>query len=107
MISWWARPLALRPMLLLSMLLQGHVIYNFSQRLWAALDATYYIGGRTSINGGDRNNLQQNSRWGATASWLLNSTNSLKFNFSSGATSRAGSDFRTVGLAWQYRWADR
>ena len=86
---------------------QGHVIYNFSHRLWAALDGTYYIGGRTSINGGDRNDLQQNSRWGATASWLLNSTNSLKFYFSSGATSRAGTDFRTVGIAWQYRWADR
>jgi len=86
---------------------QGHVIYNFSRRLWAALDATYYIGGRTSINGGDRNDLQQNSRFGATASWLLNSTNSLKFYFSSGANSRAGTDFQTIGIAWQYRWADR
>ena len=86
---------------------QGHVIYNFSRRLWAALDATYYIGGRSSINGGDRNDLQQNSRFGATASWLLNSTNSLKFYFSSGANSRAGTDFQTVGIAWQYRWADR
>jgi Putative MetA-pathway of phenol degradation len=86
---------------------QGHVIYNFSRRLWAALDATYYIGGRSSINGGDRNDLQQNSRFGATASWLLNSTNSLKFYFSSGANSRAGTDFQTIGIAWQYRWADR
>ena len=86
---------------------QGHAIYNFSRRLWVALDGTYYIGGRSSINGGERNDLQQNSRVGATASWVLNSTNSLKFYFSSGATSRAGTDFHTVGLAWQYRWSDR
>jgi hypothetical protein len=30
---------------------QGHVLYNFSPALWAALDATYYTGGSTSVNG--------------------------------------------------------
>src|SRR5215467_3317488 len=31
--------------------LQAHVIYTFNPKLWGALDATYYFGGRTSVNG--------------------------------------------------------
>ena len=30
---------------------QGHVIYQFLPALWGAFDATYYAGGRTSIDG--------------------------------------------------------
>ena len=35
---------------------QGHAIYNLNPRLWAALDGTYYTGGRTSLEwqGGQR-----------------------------------------------------
>jgi outer membrane putative beta-barrel porin/alpha-amylase len=84
--------------------LQGHLIYTFNPGLWGALDATYYEGGRTSVNGTLNEDLQQNSRWGATLAQSLDSRNSIKLYFSSGATARTGTDFRTVGIAWQYRW---
>jgi Putative MetA-pathway of phenol degradation len=83
---------------------QVHVIYNFNPKLWGALDATYYAGGRTSVNGGPNDDLQQNSRWGATLAQSLNRRNSIKLYFTSGATARTGTDFTTVGIAWQYRW---
>jgi hypothetical protein len=83
---------------------QAHVIYNFNPRLWGALDGTYYAGGRTSVNGTLNDDLQSNTRWGATLAQSLNSRNSIKLYFSSGATARTGTDFTTVGIAWQYRW---
>jgi hypothetical protein len=83
---------------------QGHVLYNFSPTLWAALDATYYTGGRTSVNGALNNDLQENSRWGATLAQTLDKNNSLKVYFSSGVTARTGTNFNAVGIAWQYRW---
>jgi hypothetical protein len=85
---------------------RGHVIYNFNPRLWGSLDATYYEGGRSSVDGASSDDLQQNTRWGTNLSYAVNRNNSLKLYFSSGVSSRTGTDFDTVGLAWQYRWPD-
>ncbi len=84
--------------------LQGHAIYNFSPTLWAALDATYYTGGRTSVNGALNNDLQENSRWGATLAQTLDKRNSIKLYFNSGVSARTGTNFNAVGIAWQFRW---
>lgn len=84
--------------------LQAHVIYNFNPRLWAALDGTYYTGGRTSVNGVSGDDLQRNSRWGGTLAYSFGRQNSLKAYYSSGLAARTGTEFQIVGLAWQYRW---
>jgi hypothetical protein len=83
---------------------QAHVIYSFNPRLWGSLSATYYAGGRTSVDGTLNNDLQQNSRLGATLARSLDQRNSVKLYFSSGATARAGTNFQTYGLAWQHLW---
>jgi len=84
---------------------QAHAIYNFSRKLWAALDGTYYTGGRTSLNGGALDNdLERNSRWGSTVAYSLTRHNSVKGYFSSGLTARSGAEFRIYGIAWQYRF---
>lgn len=84
--------------------IQGHAIYNFNPRLWAALDATYYTGGATTLNGKVDNDLQSNSRWGATLAYSVDRQNSIKGYYSSGVSARTGTDFQIVGIAWQYRW---
>jgi hypothetical protein len=83
---------------------QAHVIYYFNPGLWSALDLTYYAGGRTSVDGALNNDLQQNSRWGATVGKSLDPRNSLKAYVSSGVTARTGSKFNTGGIAWQHLW---
>jgi Putative MetA-pathway of phenol degradation len=83
---------------------QGHVIYNFNRKLWAALDGTYYTGGRTSLNGSLDNDLQRNSRWGGTFAYAFTRHNSIKLYANSGLAARPGTNFRVVGIAWQYRW---
>jgi len=84
--------------------LQAHVIYTFNPKLWGALDATYYFGGRTSVNGNLNDNLQSNTRWGATLAQSIDVRSSIKLFFNSGVYARTGTDFTTVGIAWQYRW---
>jgi Putative MetA-pathway of phenol degradation len=84
--------------------IQGHVIYNFNRKMWAALDSTYYTGGRTSLNGNRDNDLQSNSRWGGTYAYSVARQHSIKFYFSSGVVARTGSEFRIYGVGWQYRW---
>jgi Putative MetA-pathway of phenol degradation len=83
---------------------QGHVAYSFRPRLWAALDAVYFGGGRTTVNGVKRNDLQSNARYGFTFSVPLAKQHSLKFLFSTGLVTRIGSDFNAVGVAYQFAW---
>jgi len=84
--------------------LQGHVLYHFRSGIWAALDITYYTGGRTTIDGVEGNDLQKNVRLGATVALPVNRHNSVKLYASTGVSTRTGSDFDAVGIAWQYRW---
>ncbi len=83
---------------------QAHVIYAFNSGIWMALDGTYFIGGQTSVNGVADANRQSNSRAGLTLALPVDRSNSVKFYASNGLSTRTGSNFTTVGLAWQYRW---
>jgi len=83
---------------------QGHVNYNFRKGIWTALDGTFYWGGNTTIDGVRGDNLQQNSRLGITLAVPVNIHHSIKLNFSTGTSTRTGSDFDSVTAVWQYRW---
>jgi hypothetical protein len=82
---------------------QGHVIYHTRWGIWAAVDATYYTGGRTTIDGKPGERLE-NVRVGATLAIPIDRRNSIKLHGSTGAFSRIGGNFDTLGIAWQYRW---
>jgi hypothetical protein len=84
--------------------LQGHLIYGFRSGIWASFDATYFAGGRTTVNGVLSNDLQQNWRVGATLALPVDRANSIKFYASSGVAARTGNNFDLIGVAWQYRW---
>jgi hypothetical protein len=56
------------------------------------------------VDGALNNDLQQNSRWGATMGKSLDARNSLKAYLSSGVTARTGTKFTTAGIAWQHLW---
>jgi hypothetical protein len=84
--------------------MRGHAIYGFQSGIWASLDATYFTGGRTTINGVRSNDLQQNWRVGGTLAFPLDVRNSIKLYASSGVSARTGNDFDLLGVAWQHRW---
>jgi hypothetical protein len=83
---------------------QGHLLYSFRSGIWAALNGTYYTGGRTTVDGVEGDDLQENSRMGATVALPVDRHNSVKLYASTGVSTRTGSDFDAVGIAWQYRW---
>ena len=85
---------------------QGHAIYTFQSGIWMALDGLYFAGGRTALNGVKSDNEQANTRAGFTLALPIDRQNSLKLSASTGITTRTGSEFSAVGIAWQYRWGD-
>ena len=83
---------------------QFHVIYSFPRNIWASIGATYYAGGRTSVDGVFNNDLQQNWRTGFTLALPIDRKHSIKILGSSGVSTRTGTDYDTLGIFWQYRW---
>ena len=83
---------------------QAHAIYTVWRNVWAAVDFTYYGGGRTQIDGGEGSEIQQNTRVGATLALPLGRYNSIKLFGSTGTSARLGADFDTIGVAWQTRF---
>ena len=82
---------------------QAHVIYQFRSGIWAALNGTYYAGGRPTIDG-DRGDTLEHARLGLTISIPVNRHNSIKLHGSTGVYSRSGANFDALGIAWQVRW---
>lgn len=83
---------------------QGGAICSFGGGVWAAVGATYYTGGRTTVDGVRGNDLQENMRVGVIVTLPVNRHNSIKLYANTGVSTRTGSDFDTGGVAWQYRW---
>jgi hypothetical protein len=85
---------------------QGHVSYTIRPGLWAAVDATHYSGGTTELDGVANSERQSNLRVGLTLSVPVPAVRGLqvKLAYSDGAVTRIGSDFKSVGIAFQYAW---
>ena len=83
---------------------QVHLSYDLSRRAWAALDGTFYSGGRTRVNGIENPKRQNSTRIGATLSLPVVRRQSLRVTVSRGAWVRLGSDFTTLSTAWTYAW---
>jgi len=62
------------------------------------------VEGHTALNGVRDDNEQTNTRVGLTVALPVNRYNSIKLNASTGISTRTGSEFSAVGVAWQYRW---
>ncbi len=87
---------------------EGHLSYDVRPRLWVSLDANYWTGGRTSLNGVQNPvTLQRSSRLGVTSSLPVTRHQSFKVSYSKGAYARFGGNFHNLSMAWQYSWLGR
>jgi len=86
--------------------LQAHLIYHLPRGRWLSLNGNYFRGGKTTKDGVEGDDLQENSRVGVTLGWPINKRHSLKLYANRGVVTRIGNDFDTYGAAWQYRWGD-
>jgi hypothetical protein len=87
---------------------EGHLSYDFKPRLWVSLDANFWYGGRTSLNGVvSPNTVQENSRIGVTTSVPITKRQSLKMSYNHGAYTKYGGTYNNVSVGWQYSWLGR
>ena len=86
---------------------QGHFSYNFTRQLWAAFDVTYYVGGRTTVEGVPPTDLQNNVRNRRHTRPAGRAAALDQIAAGKGAIVRLGADFTTVSFAWQTGWAPR
>ncbi len=84
--------------------IQAHVSYIFNPRLWLAADWTFYTGGRTTVDGAVKVDLLANSRFGVTLAVPVARRAALRFVWSTGMTTRIGSDFDTLSAGLQVVW---
>lgn len=86
---------------------QLHVAYLFTPGIWMAFSAGQSGMGETVVNGIEKDDLQNSSRFGAAFAYRLSKHNALKIAFTSGLSTRYGADFTSVILAYQLIWFDK
>lgn len=80
--------------------LQVHLVKRFRPGFWASLDANWYVGGRTRVDGERNRDLQRNSRVGTTLVYPFARGQALRFSASMGTVTETGGDFELFSLAW-------
>ena len=82
-----------------------HLVKRIRPGFWAALDVNYYSGGRTTVDGVLRADLQRNSRVGATVLFPFKPHHAIRGSFSAGVVTKSGGDFNSVAVAYMYVWS--
>src|SRR5262249_27209503 len=86
---------------------EGHVSYTFAPRLWLSADATYFAGGRSTLNGIHNDGRQESTRIRLTMSLPVADGLSLKLAWSETVNTRlSGSGFTAYLASIQFRWFD-
>lgn len=83
---------------------QTHAIYYFQNTAWISVDATYFTGGQSYLNGNPISGSQENWRFGTTMSYPVNKHNSIRLSASTGVYSRTSNSYDLYGISWQYRF---
>ncbi|MCP4896354.1 MAG: transporter [bacterium] len=79
-----------------------HLVRRFKPGFWASLDANFYTGGRSTVDGEHRADLQRNSRFGGTIVVPLAGRHAVKFGYSGGMVTRSGGDFDIFLLSYVF-----
>jgi hypothetical protein len=86
---------------------QVNAIYTFRSGIWGGVGGVYYGGGATSTDAGPATTPQENTRVGAVLVFPIGKHNSLKAYWSSGVTTRTGTDFDTFVVSWIHLWGGK
>jgi len=86
---------------------QLHATFVLKPGVWVAVSAGRSGLGETIVNGIEKDDLQQNSRFGASFAYRIKKQHALKVAFTSGVSTRYGANFTTILLAYQFMWFDK
>jgi hypothetical protein len=82
---------------------EAHLVKYFRRGIWASLDANFFTGGRTQVDGTLNRDLQRNTRVGATVLVPLGH-HALRASYSAGTMTETGGDYDVVSLVYVYIW---
>ena len=85
---------------------QIHLVYILNSKIWIALSGGKSSLGETILNDIEKNDDQNNSRYGLVIAHKINKS-ALKVGFTSGLSTRYGSNFTTFLLAYQFMWMNK
>lgn len=80
---------------------EANLIKRIRPGLWASLDATYYYGGRQTIDGEALRNAQSNVKLGGTLVVPFLRRHAIKVGYANGVITRYGEDFNQFFLTYQ------
>ena len=80
-----------------------HLVKRFTPGFWAALDLNFFTGGRSTIGGEVRADLQRNSRIGVTLVYPFGRRHAIKAGYSIGVVTESGGDFQMFLLGYLVR----
>jgi len=83
------------------MIWQGHLIHRFRPGLWASLDMNYYQGGRSTIGDRRLDDLQRDSKIGATLVFPFKRGHAIKLGYSIGSINDSDEDFNVFIVSFQ------
>ena len=83
---------------------QLNVGYNFNRNLWLSAGVRQTTGGRTTLNGVERDDPTKNTRLGLVLGIPIAPRHTLRLVGTTGLHSTAGDDFNTVVAQWVYAW---
>jgi len=81
-----------------------HLVKRVKPGFWFSLDLNYYYGGRTTIDGEQRADLQRNSRAGLTLMFPWKHKHAIRSSFSTGTVTSSGGDYDLFSLMYVYAW---
>jgi len=79
---------------------QAHLVRRIKPGLWGSLDLNYYVGGRSTVGGELRADLQRNSRIGGTLAMPFRGRNVFKVGYSTGVVIESGGDYDMLLLSY-------
>jgi len=80
---------------------EAHLVRRIRPGLWGSLELNYYTGGRTTIAGEQRTDLQRNARVGGTLVLPFRRRHAIKLGYSTGILTETGSDFDQALVSYQ------
>ena len=80
-----------------------NVVKRFRPGFWGSIDANYFLGGRTTVDGDKNADFQRNSRLGFSLAYPFGGGQAVKFSFSAGVVTSSGNDYNTLLLNYIYR----
>jgi len=84
--------------------LHGNVIYSLRNGVWLGVSGGIATGGRTTVNGVEKDNYQHNTRFAGTLAVPVNRRLSIRFFYINSVKTALGADFDIYNLSLQYTW---